>query len=54
MALVTKLWAILDFVFSDRTFLPPRTLPYEIKKAIFLQKIVPITFHFKQGFSLLQ
>ena len=32
VALVTNLWAILDFVFTDRSFLPPRTLPYELKK----------------------
>ena len=39
VALVTKkLWAILDFFFTDRTFFPPCTLPYKLKKNIFLTK----------------
>ena len=39
VALVTKkLWTILDFFFTDRTFFPPCTLPYKIKINIFLTK----------------
>ena len=32
------LWAILDFFFTDRTFFPPLTIPYKLKKNIFFFK----------------
>ena len=39
VALVTKkLWAISDFFFTDRTFLPPCTLPYKFTTIFFNKK----------------
>jgi len=39
IALVTKkLWAILEFFFHRPDFFPPCTLPYKLKKNIFLTK----------------
>jgi len=39
VTIVTKmLWAILDFFFADRTFFPPCTLPYKLKKKYFSTK----------------
>ena len=45
VALVTKkLWAILDFFFTDWTFLSPCTLPYKLKKIFFYKKSFKLLF----------
>jgi len=56
VALVTKkLWAILDFFFTDRTFFPACTQPYKLKKIFYYEtsfKLLLIKSHKSHGDSV--